>query len=107
LTTAQLALATARPDSPLVAASCHTRSELEKAMALGVDFAVVGPVRATASHPGAAVLGWEGFTTIVESSTVPVFAIGGLAPQDCEQAWEAGAHGIAMLSAAWSQPTIG
>ncbi|MGE5640315.1 MAG: Nudix family hydrolase [Clostridia bacterium] len=107
LTAAELDRLRARPDYPLVAASCHTRAELERAMGLGLDFAVVGPVRPTASHPGAQVLGWEGFTRIVEGSTLPVFAIGGLAPGDCQQAWEAGAHGIAMLSAAWSEPTIG
>ena len=107
LTAAGLAAAPARPDWPLVAASCHSRAELERAMALGLDFAVVGPVRATASHPGAAVLGWEGFTRIVESSTLPVFAIGGMTRANCEQAWESGAHGLAMLSAAWSEPTIG
>ncbi len=107
LTAAGLAAAPARPDWPLVAASCHTRAELERAMALGLDFAVVGPVRATASHPGATVLGWEGFTKTVESSTIPVFAIGGMTGADCEQAWKSGAHGLAMLSAAWSEPTIG
>jgi 8-oxo-dGTP diphosphatase len=106
LTAGALAAAPARPDWPVVAASCHTRAELDRAMALGLDFAVVGPVRATASHPGSAVLGWEGFTKIVEGSTLPVFAIGGMTRADCEHAWASGAHGLAMLSAAWSEPTI-
>ena len=37
----------------LVAASCHDAAELAQAAAIGVDFAVLGPVRVTASHPGA------------------------------------------------------
>ncbi len=37
----------------LVAASCHTPKQLEHAQKLGLDFAVVSPVRATASHPDA------------------------------------------------------
>ena len=104
---AELATLTRKPEGAgLVAASCHTRPELERAMLLGLDFAVVGPVRRTPSHPGAAVLGWERFTKVVDGSTLPVFAIGGMTPADCEHAWRAGAHGVAMMSAAWSEPTI-
>lgn len=36
-----------------VAASCHTLAELQRAEALGLDFAVLGPVQATTSHPNA------------------------------------------------------
>jgi 8-oxo-dGTP diphosphatase len=107
-TAADLAALTHKPEGAgLVAASCHSRPELERAMALELDFALLGPVRQTASHPGAASLGWETFTKLVDGSTLPVFAIGGMAPADCEDAWRAGAHGIAMVSAAWSEPTIG
>jgi 8-oxo-dGTP diphosphatase len=104
---AELATLARKPlGAGLVAASCHTRPELERAMLLGLDFAVLGPVRQTASHPGGAVLGWEGFTKVVDGSTLPVFAIGGMSPADCEHAWRAGAHGVAMVSAAWSEPTM-
>jgi 8-oxo-dGTP diphosphatase len=90
-----------RPLHPLVGASCHTRAELEHAMAVGLDFAVAGPVRPTASHPGAPVLGWAAFETLVAGTSIPVYAIGGLRRADLERAREAGAHGIAMLSGAW------
>ncbi len=91
-----------RPDAGLLAASCHTRAELERAIALGVDFAVLGPVQATHSHPGAAVLGWENFATIIEGAPIPVYAIGGLRREQFEDAWRAGAHGLAMVSGAWT-----
>ena len=107
-TAAQLRALVEKPEQPgLYGASCHTREELERAMALELDFAVAGPVRPTASHPGTPALGWEGFTRLVSGSTLPVYAIGGLGPGDCEDAWAAGAHGLAMLSAAWSGPTMG
>ena len=80
----------------LVAASCHTRAELERAMALELDFAVLGPVKDKAS------IGWERFAELAAGSSIPVYAIGGLSPADRHEAWRAGAHGVAMIRAAWA-----
>ena len=90
-----------RPQAGLAAASCHTHAELQRAMELGMDFAVLGPVRRTASHPERVPIGWEGFTRVAAGATIPVYAIGGLQAQDLEEAWRAGAHGVAMISGAW------
>jgi 8-oxo-dGTP diphosphatase len=88
-----------RPRGMLAAASCHSREELERAMALELDFAVLGPVMEKA---GAMPLGWTRFAQIVRGTTLPVYAIGGLAAADMEKAWRAGAHGLAMIRGAWS-----
>jgi 8-oxo-dGTP diphosphatase len=100
-TAAQTLTIDGRPVHGLAAASCHTRDELDRAMRLGMDFAVLGPVKPTSSHPGQKPLGWEEFTNIARESSVPVYAVGGLERRDLEEAWRAGAHGIAMLSGAW------
>jgi 8-oxo-dGTP diphosphatase len=81
----------------LVAASCHTREELERAMALELDFAVLGPVK---DKPPA--LGWNRFSELARGATIPVYAIGGLTRADMEDAWRAGAHGLAMIRGSWS-----
>jgi 8-oxo-dGTP diphosphatase len=86
----------------LAAASCHTLQELGHAMAIGLDFAVLGPVKATATHPGAELLGWDGFRRIAASASIPVYAIGGLRREDLDRARAAGAHGVAMIRGAWS-----
>lgn len=86
----------------LAAASCHTVQEFGHAMAIGLDFAVLGPVKATPTHPGASLLGWEGFRRIVEGASIPVYAIGGLGARDLEDARAAGAHGVAMIRGAWT-----
>jgi 8-oxo-dGTP diphosphatase len=89
------------PDVGLAAASCHTLQELGHAMAIGLDFAVLGPVKATPTHPGASLLGWDGFRRIAEGASIPVYAIGGLGPRDMDDARAAGAHGLAMIRGAW------
>ena len=101
-TAAQLMGLKARPAQGLAGASCHTAAELARAMALELDFAVLGPVKPTASHPDARPLGWEGFARIARGASIPVYAIGGMKPADLEPAWRAGAHGVAMISAAWA-----
>ncbi|MEP7207267.1 MAG: Nudix family hydrolase [Casimicrobiaceae bacterium] len=100
-TAARLAAATERPGGMLCAASCHTAEELAKAGELGLDFAVLGPVQATASHPGTTPLGWERFADMRDGNTLPVFALGGLAPRDITHAIDHGAHGLAMRTEAW------
>jgi len=92
----------AGPDCTLMAASCHTVEELGHAMAIGLDFVVLGPVKPTRSHPGAPALGWDGFRRIAEGASIPVYAIGGLRPTDMDEARRAGAHGLAMISGSWN-----
>jgi len=89
-------------NSALMAASCHTVEELGHAMAIGLDFAVLGPVKPTATHAGAATLGWDGFRRIAEGASIPVYAIGGLRRKDVDEARRHGAHGLAMISGSWS-----
>jgi len=85
-----------RKPAGLVAASCHTREELERAMKLELDFAVLGPVKDKAPE-----MGWNRFADLARGASIPVYAIGGLARSDLEEAWAAGAHGVAMIRGAW------
>jgi 8-oxo-dGTP diphosphatase len=82
-----------------LAASCHDERELAHAAKIGVDFAVLGPVLATASHPHAAALGWARFEALCAAAPFPVYALGGLRQDDLDQARRAGAQGIAGISA--------
>jgi 8-oxo-dGTP diphosphatase len=103
LTSRALMEAQARPASPLVGASCHDERELSQAEKLGLDYAVVGPVKATASHPGAQPLGWPRFGELAANRAMPVYAIGGLSRADLPAARARGAHGIALLRAAFEK----
>ncbi len=90
-----------RPRDLLVAASCHDEAQLAHAGRLDLDFAVLGPVMQTPTHPGAAAMGWGSFARIASATRVPVFALGGLAAFDLDAAVEAGAHGVALRRGAW------
>lgn len=92
----------ARPDFNWVGASCHTRAELEAAARLGLDYALLGPLAATPTHPGQPGLGWPAFTALAAELSLPVFALGGVGPADLETAQAAGAHGVAAIRASWS-----
>ncbi len=101
LNSIQLAACNSRPNVTWCAASCHNADELQRANNLGFDFVVLSPVLPTRSHPDATHLGWQAFSSMAENSAIPVYALGGLCCGDMEQAWQHGAHGIAMLRQAW------
>lgn len=86
-----------RPDFARVAASCHGAADLARAAGLGLDFVVLGPLLPTASHPGAAGIGWPAFARLIERSPLPVYALGGLQPEMLETARGHGGHGIALM----------
>ena len=103
LPAAQLRQSASRPlpAGQPVAASCHDAGELALAQALGCDFAVLGPVQATATHPGGVILRWDGFAALREGVSLPLYAIGGLIPGDIAIARQHGAQGIAAIRGLW------
>ena len=88
-----------RPDVEWCGASCHNAEELFQAEKLNMNFAVLGPVLPTLSHPERFTLGWRKFASIIRGCAIPVYALGGLRKDDLATAWEHGAHGIALMRA--------
>jgi len=78
-----------------LSASCHNAVELERAFEHGADFALLSPVFPTASHPGAAHLGVDGFQELAAAAPVPVIALGGITP---ENRHEIAKYGVAVIS---------
>lgn len=85
----------------LLSASCHDANEIEHAQKIGVDFICVSPVQPTKSHPNAETIGWEKLTQLIEATTIPVYALGGMSEEELPHAIAAGAQGIASISAWW------
>lgn len=97
LSSRRLAQIERRPDFGWVAASCHTAADLALAARLDIDFAVLGPILPTASHPESAGMGWECFADLLDRSPLPVYALGGLRQDMLGTALEHGAQGIALM----------
>ncbi len=87
------------PEDRLVMASCHDRHDLAQAGRIGADLVCLSPVGNTGSHPDAAPMGWAGLQALIRHAPLPVFALGGMAPDDLDQARRHGAFGVAGISA--------
>jgi thiamine-phosphate diphosphorylase len=99
-----LAVSAARALNPLwwIGKSVHDLAEAEAARTEGADYLVVGPVYATASHPGRRPLGVDRLGAIVqEMGELPVIAIGGITVDRVREVKTIGAYGIAAIRAFW------
>ncbi|MDT8406321.1 MAG: Nudix family hydrolase [Methylococcales bacterium] len=98
LTARDLDLMTRRPDHcQWLAASCHSTQELAKAQSLGVDFAVLGPVNASLTHPDRPGIGWAAFASLTRASILPLYALGGMTVEHGSTAKQHGGQGIAAI----------
>jgi len=87
----------------IVGASVATISEARLAAISGADYLGVGAVYGTDSKPDAetaeAGLGVDELAKIVDAVTIPVVAIGGVTPENAGGPIQAGATGVAVISA--------
>lgn len=84
-----------------LAASCHTQQDINRAERLELDFIVLSPLRPTTSHPQAKPLGWRVFAEQISTTSLPVYALGGVGRADLSTAWQAGAQGVAGIRFQW------
>lgn len=83
--------------------ACAGVDELAHALAIGADFARLGPVFQTPAMAGAPALGWEGLAELAAALPIPLHATGGLEAEDLDEALMAGAQGIAAGRAFWRE----
>ena len=101
LTAPLLMAARQRPQFEWCGASCHDAAELDRAVELGVDFAVLGPVLEKPGQPDLPGIGLQRFSDLACGRSLPVFALGGMRLADLDSARARGAHGVAMIRGAW------
>jgi thiamine-phosphate pyrophosphorylase len=84
----------------IVGLSIETVEQAREAAEFDIDYLGVGPVFATPTKTDAApALGFDGLARVRALSKLPIVAIGGMNAANAGQAIEAGADGIAVVSA--------
>ena len=97
-----LAIRDARPITPshlLVGKSVHDLAGASLAASEGPDYLVLGTIFPTSSKPGARTGGPDHVANATRLVNAPVLAIGGIYPHRVASVVEAGAQGIAIVSA--------
>jgi thiamine-phosphate diphosphorylase len=80
--------------------SVHSEAEAYDAAGEGADFVIAGNVYDTASHPDRPALGVALIVACARAG-LPVIAIGGVTPERATELRDAGAWGVAAISALW------
>ena len=87
----------------IVGRSVSTPEKARAATAAGADYLGVGAVYETSTKGDVAPenqgIGIDGLRAVVEATTLPVYAIGGITVQRASRVIEAGADGVAVISA--------
>lgn len=84
----------------ILGVSAGTVEEALRAQEEGADYLGVGPVYATPSkHDAGEPIGLEGLSSIRAAVSLPLVAIGGIDEEKVEEVFEAGADGVAVISA--------
>ena len=83
----------------LIGRSVHDVEAAKQAEADGADMVIVGPVFETQSKPGVPAVGLKLITAVAKAVAIPVIAIGGIKPENAGAVIEAGAGGVAVISA--------
>ncbi len=83
------------PPGFLIAVSTHSKNDILD----GVDFAVFGPIFAPLSKTSPRLpVGLQGLREMTAAATVPVFALGGITPENALACIESGASGVAGIT---------
>ncbi|MCF4114291.1 MULTISPECIES: thiamine phosphate synthase [Dethiosulfovibrio] len=102
-----LPLAAARKLAPrpfLLGRSARTVEQARIALEEGADYLGVGAVYPTGTKDDASVIGVEGLKTVVEFTSLPVVAIGGIGSSSVREVMATGASGVAVVSAVVGTP---
>lgn len=82
----------------LLGVSVHDEVAAKKAVLEKADFLTLGSIYPTKDEPEDLILGEQNFKEIVKSTSIPVYAQGGITIDNIPSAIAAGAYGISVMS---------
>ena len=83
----------------LIGRSVHSEVGAVDAECQGADYLILGTVFETASHPEGHIGGLDLVREVTEAVGIPVLGIGGITPDNASSVVEAGASGVAVITA--------
>ncbi len=93
------------PTGAIIGASARTEEKILEAITEGADYIGFGPIYGTTSKPDAELAkGLERLRRMCDIAACPVIAIGGIGVETAGDVIQAGAHGIAVISAVCAHP---
>ena len=93
------------PSPGIIGVSTHNLAQLEAADATSADYIAYGPLFATTSKANPdPVVGLEGLREARKLTKKPLVAIGGITLENCQEAIDAGADSVAVISALATEP---
>lgn len=91
----------------LIGISTHNVVQAREAEAAGADYIGFGPIFQTTSKEVGPLQGSENLRLLRHSVNIPILAIGGIRPDNLAETMQAGADGVAVISAVLSAPDPG
>ena len=92
-------------DGFIIGRSVHDVEEAMKAEEEGADYVQVGAIFPTRSHPGLSPAGPALLESVAARVTIPIVAVGGITAENVGQVMQAGARGVAVISAILDSPS--
>lgn len=83
----------------LIGRSIHSVAGAKEAEEAGADYLIVGTIYATGSHPEDVPTGPQIIRNVRAAVSLPLIAIGGITAQNAREVMQAGANGVAVISA--------
>lgn len=90
----------------LLGASCHSLEEAREAQSLGCTYITLGHIFSTSCKPGIPPRGLELLRQVCDTVSLPVYAIGGISPEQSPNVLQAGAAGACVMSGPMICPDV-
>jgi thiamine-phosphate pyrophosphorylase len=92
--------------SRIIGVSTHSVEQARAAQSAGADYIGFGPIFTTKTKDAGPLRGIEGLREVRKAVKLPVIAIGGINGGNLDKALEAGADGVAVISAILAAPDL-
>ena len=89
-----------------IGSSCHSVEDAEEALSLGAGYITAGHIYETDCKKGLVPRGTIFLKSVCESVDIPVYAIGGISPQNIKDVVNAGAEGVCIMSSFMNCPDV-